>query len=402
VQHPEREVGPLIADMDGTTAMASPPVRSRADLIASSTLSYGVGALLLGSLVYAAGPWNIIANTRVLDLLVRSGIVALTDADSGYIRGVPQLHYYLAARDPVDWIMVAVAAAVLLLFWGLKTAQFHNFARVCGVPGGQGEHGRAYLYGQGLHRLLPFNLGNIATVSALQEQGASPEAASQVVFLGELSVAFEIAVFALIGLFWGGWTTWLAVLVWSFVILGVAWLMVRPRSFALAMPRLLRRGGAREERAPHEGGFFRSAIAMVRALPPSTTLRLGILGLAAFALEDIAAFLIAQAFTSTHVILHATTFAILMGVIGSYIARFIPISPGGIGQFEWGFAAALYLAGVGLPEAATIAILDNVLRYITGTLFFGGVALTGGVKTNLRKALALFRGDETTSAGAIG
>jgi uncharacterized membrane protein YbhN (UPF0104 family) len=187
--------------------------------------------------------------------------------------------------------------------------------------------------------------------------------------------------------------------VWSFVILGVAWLMVRPGSFVLAMPWFLRRDRAKARSGRAEGGFFRSAIAMVRALPPSTTVRLGILGLAAFALEDIAAFLIAQAFTSTHVILHATTFAILMGVIGSYIARFIPISPGGIGQFEWGFAAALYLAGVGLPEAATIAILDNVLRSITGSLFFGGVALTGGVKTNLRNALALFReGDTARSA----
>jgi uncharacterized membrane protein YbhN (UPF0104 family) len=353
---------------DGSGAAVT---RSRADLAATSALSYGVGALLLGTLIYAAGPWNIIANTRVLDLLVRSGVIALTDADSGYIHGVPQLHYYLAARDPVDWVMVGVAAGILLLFWGIKTAQFHNFARACRVPGGQREHGRAYLYGQGLNRLLPFNMGNVATASALREQGASARAASQVVFLGELSVAFEIAVFAIIGLFWGGWTTWLAVLIWSFVVLGVAWLMVRHR--------------------PAEGGFFRAAIAMVRALPPSTTVRLAILGLAAFALEDIAAFLIAQAFTSTHVILHASTFAILMAVIASYIARFIPISPGGIGQFEWGFAAALYLAGVGLPEAATIAILDNVLRYITGTLFFGGVAIGPGVKTNLRKAVDLFR-----------
>ncbi len=59
---------------------------------------------------------------------------------------------------------------------------------------------------------------------------------------------------------------------------------------------------------------------------------------------------------------------LLMGVVGGYIARLIPVTPGGIGQFEWGFAAALYVGGLGLPECVAIAILDNFIRYVTGTL----------------------------------
>jgi uncharacterized membrane protein YbhN (UPF0104 family) len=95
--------------------------------------------------------------------------------------------------------------------------------------------------------------------------------------------------------------------------------------------------------------------------------------LLAFALEDIAAYLIAMAFTSTYVILKVDFSVLLMAVVASYIARLIPLTPGGIGQFEWGFATALYIGGVGLPECVAIAVLDNALRYVSGTLLLAWV-----------------------------
>src|SRR5205814_449310 len=112
---------------------------------------------------------------------------------------------------------------------------------------------------------------------------------------------------------------------------------------------------------------------------PTMLLRVTLLSILAFGLEDLAVFSVMMAFTSTHVILTAKTSLILMGVVGSYIARFIPITPGGIGQFEWGFAAAMYMGGAALPEVATVAILDNVIRYITGSLLLGAVSLGYGV-----------------------
>ena len=81
-------------------------------------------------------------------------------------------------------------------------------------------------------------------------------------------------------------------------------------------------------------------------------------------------------------------------MVGStgYIARRFPITPQGIGQWEWGFAAALYVSGVGFPEAATIALLDSALRHSTGLVVFLVITLRYGVKTNFQRVLARYMG----------
>jgi hypothetical protein len=45
------------------------------------------------------------------------------------------------------------------------------------------------------------------------------------------------------------------------------------------------------------------------------------------------------------------------------------------------------MGGVGLPEAATIAILESLMRHGTGVVMFGFVALFKGSKTSLREVL---------------
>ena len=375
------------------TPPADPALRrSAGDLIASLSLSYITGALVLGFLIYSGGVWNFLANTRLLDLLSRGGIVALTDADAGFFTGVPDLSLYVAARDPIDIGLVFLAMGIFLVFWGLKAYQFHDFTRFCGIDGTLGQDARIYLYGSGMNRLLPYNLGNAAVAAALQNRGASLESASMVVFLGEMFVALEIAVFAFIGLWVVGWTTWLSTMFWAMIIAGVAYSLMRPR---FGIPGRFRRWrGARsgqEAVEKPESEFLLPGRQVLRVLAqkPLVLLRLAVVSFLAFGLEDIAAYAIAQAFTSTHVILNADTSLILMAVVASYLARYFPFTPGGIGQFEWAFAAALYLGGIGLPEAVTIAVLDNVIRYVTGTLLLGGVMLGKGVDTSMRSALAL-------------
>src|SRR6185295_235959 len=122
-------------------------------------------------------------------------------------------------------------------------------------------------------------------------------------------------------------------------------------------------------------GSWREVADTVRALArqPLALTTMAVLSLLAFGLEDIAAYVIAQAFTSTHVVLNVNFSILLVAIVASYIARLIPITPGGIGQFEWGFAAGLYLGGLGFPECVTIAILDNFFRYVTGSLLFAWV-----------------------------
>ncbi len=109
------------------------------------------------------------------------------------------------------------------------------------------------------------------------------------------------------------------------------------------------------------------------------------LSLAAFALEDVAAYLIANAFG-----IGVEFPVIVMGLGAGYVARLIPLSPGGLGQYEWGFAVALVLGGVGAPEAATLAILDNLLRYLVGAVVVGSIVFWHGFDTTLHTVFRTF------------
>ncbi|NNJ84473.1 MAG: hypothetical protein HKP13_05990 [Gammaproteobacteria bacterium] len=115
-----------------------------------------------------------------------------------------------------------------------------------------------------------------------------------------------------------------------------------------------------------------------------------VLSIIAFGLEHIAAYATVMAFTSEHVILNVDFSVLVMGLVGGYIARLIPLTPGGIGQFEWGFAAALFLGGLGFPEAATIAVLYGLVRYTISTISMLIVRMAYGVNTSMSEVFARF------------
>ena len=335
--------------------------RKTMDRVWSYTFSYLLGAVLLGALIWSSGVWNFLANTRLLSVLIDAGVVSYHDAQGGWIRGVPDLKYFLKSQDPIKWGLVEGAAGLFLLFWLIKAAQFHGFCRFSGVRGTFTQHARAYLEGVGLNRLLPFNQGMVRMVSFMESQGSPAEGVAQAVFLGELFVVIEIVVYAAYGPYGLGWSVWLAQMFWALVIFAISYLMARPnRAYPEASVFPLSWSEVKET--------FRSL-----SRRPMELTKLTVLSLLAFGLEDVAAYMIAMAFTSTHVILNVNFSILLMAIVASYIARLIPITPGGIGQFEWGFAAGLYLGGVGWPECVTIAFLDNAVRYASGTLLWAWV-----------------------------
>lgn len=326
------------------------------DRAGSYLFSYLAAALLLGSLIYVSGVWNFLANTRLLAVMIHAGIVEYHDAQTGFIKGVPDLDYFLKSQDAIKWGLVELAGLLFVLFWIVRAVQFHSIATFCGIRGNFTQHARAYLEGIGVNRLLPYNAGHTRLAAVYQKQGASLSQISQAIFLTELTVIFAIVFYAIVGLFRLGWSMWLAQLFWPLVILVVSWYLVRTK----------RRGANRVL----EPGFWRTAAQSVRVLArhPLLLTRIAVLTLLAFGLLEAASYLIAMAFTSDNVILAVTPSVLLMGLVGGYIARLIPITPGGIGQFEWGFAAALYAGGIGLPECAAIAILTNAFLYLAGTL----------------------------------
>jgi uncharacterized membrane protein YbhN (UPF0104 family) len=341
--------------------------RRKVDLVWSYTFSYLLGALLLGVLIWSSGVWNFLANTRLLSVLIDSGVVSYHDAQTGFIRGVPDLKYFLKSQDPVKWGLIEGAALLFFLFWIIKAAQFREFCQLTGARGTFSQHARFYLEGIGVNRFLPFNQGLVHLVQSMEAQGAPAAPLIQATFLAELFVVIEIVVYAAYGPYGLGWSVWLAQMFWSLVILGLCYLMVRPNRL-YPEPSIL----------PLKWSDVKDTF---RALSrrPMTLTKLTLLSLLAFGLEDIAAYMIAMGFTSTHVILNVNFTILLMAIVASYIARLIPVTPGGIGQFEWGFAAGLYLGGLGWPECVTIACLDNFVRYASGTLLWIWVVNTAPI-----------------------
>lgn len=358
--------------MDATapTSSTGRSAAGRRDTVTSFGLSYLLGALLLAALVHFGGVWEVLANTRFLDVLIRVGVIKYHDQNLGFVDGVADHQYYLKSQTPVDWPLVAVAAGIFLAFWGIKTLQFHGLARFFGARGSFGHQARAYLYGLGINRLFPLGLGDVGTVKVLEGQGFERRPGTSAVFTAEAFVLFEIAVFALVGLLSRGWMPWAAQMFWPVVIFGLTalWLCGLPGRPGLARGR----------------AWLREAGDALRSLSTDPRLlgKLALLSIAAFALEDLAAYVIANAFG-----IGIPFTVLLMGVVGSYIARLIPLTPGGIGQFEWGFATALWLGGVGFPDAVTVAILDNAIRYLTGSFTLGSVLLWYGVETDLPAVL---------------
>src|SRR3954453_8597079 len=124
-------------------------------------LSYLIAIAAIYQLIVSGGGWNLLGITRLLYPLSQSGVIAVTDADEGFIHGLPDPKFYAYASDSVSWGLVGLAALLFLLVWALKSVQFHMLAGFCGADGGYGQHARAYLYGRGINRIMPFDVGKV-------------------------------------------------------------------------------------------------------------------------------------------------------------------------------------------------------------------------------------------------
>ncbi len=336
-------------------------------------LSYLIAIGAMYQLIVAGGVWNLLGITRLLYPLSQSGVIAVTDADEGFFHGLPDPKFYAYANDSVSWGLVALAALLFVGVWGLKSLQFHMLSRFCAADGSYGSHARAYFYGRGVNRIMPFDIGKVAAASALEGQGVPVERAAQTVWLAGLFIVFETVTYALYGLFSVGLNGWLSMMAWPLVILAASYLFMR----------------AKKGEGGGPGEFFAHARQAIRAIntQPGLLIRLALMSLLAFFLIEVAAYVISQAFTGSFVIINVAFKYVGMGVVGGYVARLIPVTPGGIGQWEWGFATAVYAGGLGMPESVALAVLVTLVRYCTGGLLMVALLLTRGVETSLPRVL---------------
>jgi uncharacterized membrane protein YbhN (UPF0104 family) len=262
------------------------------------------------------------------------------------------------------------------VFWGLKALQFHFIAEASGSTATFTQHVRAYLYGDGANRLVPFGFGSVATVASLEGSGVPRARSEFAAFTSHLFYAFEIAVFAAAGLVLLGWATWIEIAAWSLAILAICW--------------LVRRGLVPDTSRDTLQTAWRAL--QVLAQSPLRLAALCLLSIVAFLLLDGIAYLISNAFSGEFVIMHVETSLLLVALVAGHLAKAIQITPDGIGQFEWGFALALYIGGLGAPEAAAMATIFAFIRYFTGLAVLGGTIMFLGLGTSLGTTIDLFRG----------
>jgi uncharacterized membrane protein YbhN (UPF0104 family) len=167
-------------------------------------------------------------------------------------------------------------------------------------------------------------------------------------------------------------------LLWAFIIALVAFLIIRrSRTDAMSARQALEAA--------------RQTLVMLSSRPVRV-LALLALSLISFLLLDVALWLVAAAYTSHNVILHIDHQILLLALVAGYLAKFVQITPGGMGQFEWAFASALYLSGgVGQPEAMIMALLIGGIRLVTGGATALVIGSLIGVETSFRRVMNVFR-----------
>src|SRR5688572_4319313 len=101
-------------------------------VIGPFAISFLLAAFLLGLLIAWGGLWNVVANTRLLDVLIKGGVVAYHDEQRGFIEGVRSYGDYLKSQDPIDWSVVFVGFFVFYFHWLCKGFQFHLLSRFYG------------------------------------------------------------------------------------------------------------------------------------------------------------------------------------------------------------------------------------------------------------------------------
>jgi hypothetical protein len=378
-------------DAGGARALSS------GSFVSSVVLSYIAAALIVVWLIYVVDYWDFLAATRFLDLLLATGIVQFHDAAPSPFT-VPNVKLFFKSQHPLDYRVLGLAVSMFVGFTLIKAVQFSSIARAFGVKGSIGQHVRAYLFGDGVDRFLPYYVGSVGTASALAKQGASFERALSAMVVSHAFMIFEIVVFAVVCVFFVGWSIWLSQLVWPIVILGVVYLIMRAK-----------RGSAASSVADDMYTSFgrRTFVVGARSFrilareEPGLLLKLCLLSVLAFALLDLAVYLVVEGF-NTPARLYTSDFSLLLlGVVGAYIARLIPITPGGIGQWELGFAAGFYVYGSDISfNLLLAAVLASVLRTLVGMLLLGIVVVFYGMPTDLRSVIRIFRGAESPPGSA--
>jgi hypothetical protein len=364
----------------GDDSSSAKPATRSSGLFWTFALS-GIVALICLLVLIGQDPWKVLAVTRALDLLIEGGIIQYHDRQPGFIAGLPLPNYYYLSQEVIDWRLVAIAFLLMMLYPVIKAVQFDRIARACGSNASFGQHFSAFVYGDGLDRFLPFNMGMVGTARAMVAHGLAQNRAAAAVMLSRAFTIFEICAFALLGLLLLGWETWLGHMFWPVVVCAVACYLLSMSGQSWVMPRLA------DVSHILRGPMFRPAGERARFL-----LFAAALSLLAFGTFDVAVWVLMTAFDTTAIAISVDPSVLLMAVVGGYLAaRIVTVTPGGIGQWEIGFATTLLLADTDISiPLLCIGLLVGIVRIASGITLMVIVSRGGREGTRLGEVFAAF------------
>jgi hypothetical protein len=298
-------------------------------------LSYVAGFAMLAVLLYMAGLWELLAISRLLDPLIEGGFVQYHDLGPGFIPGLPEVGLYFQAIQPIDWRLVGVAFACACAYLSIKALQFHFLASSEGSQAGVMTHLKMYYFSDGIDQFMPFNIGRMNKALSLMRIGFSEEKAYRIVSVQSGLLYVEICFFALLALFLLGWAGFMSQAFYAVLCLAAILFMIRNT-------KLYDRPGQRWKIQDNLRSLYEFAEAR-----PSQAAWLVFLSLLAMFMFDLLGYLTMTAFDTEIVLINIDKPVLLMAVVAAYIAaRIVVLTPGGWGQWELGFAAALAIGGI--------------------------------------------------------
>ncbi len=330
------------------------------NIFSSIVLSWLVAIGLYIALIIRAGGWDILANSRLLSLLMEGGIIRHHDNQIGFIDGLPDQTLYVAANQGIDWSLIWIAIGAFILAWILKAAQLNVITNKLGLKRNFAESWQTFIRGTNYEKFWPYSFGNAALVANLNVNDKELPKAYGAAFLQQLFLIFAIIFFVTISFFIMPWRIWFAQGFIALLILGIAYYWgVRPQM---------------KNNPEGKFSFWKAVNEYLQMLlnDPKVLFKLLVFAILAFALKPYAAHIITAGFHSQpHVDLSVNLTVFIMAACAGYAARLIPITPGGIGQFEWAFALAIMFAGYSFTQAATIAILYAFFNYTSFAAVYG-------------------------------
>ena len=210
------------------------------------------------------------------------------------------------------------------------------------------------------------------------------ELASEVVLVQQGFTLFEIAAFALVSLILLGWVSWIGQMFWALLFLVIACYIVSTQLHRFRVPLPW-----------HFGAAVQGMLGLAR-VNIGVFFSLCLLSLLAFATIDLATYVAMTAFDTEIVLIQIERPVLLMAIVCGYIsARLVPITPGGIGQWELGFATGLSLGQADVSVAMlSVAIVANLLRIGTGLTLMGVSMLRYSIPTTRTGGLRSIHGQD--------